>query len=164
MVQRFRQEGYHRRFAVAAGHGEYRFVVQAGKEFNIVDLLRVRVGEGGAAAVNARADHQRPGTGERLRVVKITFFDAALVEAFIEADGVVACLAQEVERDMAGCAHAYDKNRFSERQRPQFAGHRIHVVFPQRSFRVERPISTSITVIIQKRMVTRDSGQPQSSK
>ena len=54
--------------------------------------------EGGAAAVNAGADHQRARARKRLRVVEIAFFDAALVQAFIEADSVVTRFAQEVER------------------------------------------------------------------
>ena len=126
VVQRLRQECYHGGFAVAAGNRQHGFVVQAREQLDVVDLLRVRVGKGGAAAVNAGADHQRARARERLRVVEIALFDTPLVEALIEADGVVTRFAQEVERDMAGGAHSYYKNRFGERERPQFAGHGIH--------------------------------------
>jgi hypothetical protein len=35
---------------------------------------------------------------------------------------------------------------------------------PQRTFKVARPMSTSTTLMIQKRTMTRGSGQPYSSK
>ena len=70
-------------FAVAAGHCQHGFVVQEGEEFDVVDLSRVVVGEGGAAAIYARADDEGSGASEGIWIVEVAFFDAAFVQAFV---------------------------------------------------------------------------------
>ena len=79
MVEGGGKQGDDGAFAVAAGHGQHGFVVQEGEEFDVVDLSRVVVGEGGAAAVHAGADDEGGGAGEGVRVVEVAFFDAAFV-------------------------------------------------------------------------------------
>ncbi len=167
-------ERRHRALAVRTRHGRERRACMPGKDLDVPDDTR---------AARARADQSRlverhPGAHCNLRiVVEARRGQRAAVDLDTERARSVAVRWRRagVERRDVSAARG-QKARTGQARRaeaehgPACAGYRggstatggdgVH----QRSFRVARPASTSTTVMIQKRTITRGSGQPFSSK
>ena len=170
-------QGRHGALAVGAGDGAQGRLDLAREEFDVADrrhAARDRLPDQRLGERHAGADHEFGGRREHVRVeaadedrdlgqLRLEHVQTGRPFAAVGHGHTHAARAQMARAGQPRLAQTHDQGLGLRRARAVGGcGRRRHDV--HRIFRLARPISTSTTVMIQKRTMTRGSGQPCNSK